>query len=611
MIECEMCDDEFSPQGFPNHIKHSHEISIEKYVSQFGEFRKDRSSKGERKTSNVECEICENTYSSVGMATHLKHSHGLTVDEYVENHSEFRKKKLREQKYDDVECRICNEKLASEKKLTYHLKKDHKISSKEKYAVKYIHNGNHPKCECGCGEKTSFVHNHPYFRDYVNGHNTKGKNNPMYGRHHDQRSKKEMKKKAISRGSPQTKETKPEKEFYSKFDCEKQHETKAGIVDFYFPDKQWYVEVDGEYWHPDDKTKLNNKRLRGVINDYKKDQAIDPLFRIRPHSIDSIQSINDIPKFAYDASYEWSDSDVIISSNYLNQVSDDQKLRDISGSITTFCQDVIDDFPMPSSKRNLNEVVDEIRNYDLSRTRTKTGFRNNIWSVGNSLLKSRFESFWKTSFTNSDSPVECWNDRLKLRKVIRDRIGLNERGEVFDISMKSIRRGMASMRYVVSFLKPLVAASIYDFFLETNNPTVIDPCAGFGSRLLGFKSLYPNGIYIGIEQNPETCKELESLGKELPGEFQVINDKQQSISPKSLPDPDMTFTSPPYPNTEIYSNGHDLSNWNDFLTGLSRFENLFLKVREDMITNKKKKWPLAKSQSHFGNASKEMVWKVN
>jgi hypothetical protein len=197
-IKCKICGNSYSSYGFSNHIKCNHNISIEEYVNEHGEFREQNENKNERDVRQIECGECGNEYSSVGMATHLKHSHNMTINEYVDQHSEFRKKYLRKQKYDDKKCRVCNKTLETERELTYHLKSEHELSKKE-YAIQYIHDGERPTCKCGCGDKTSFIHNEPYFREYVSGHNAKGETNPMFGKQFDEETRKLMRKRAKER----------------------------------------------------------------------------------------------------------------------------------------------------------------------------------------------------------------------------------------------------------------------------------------------------------------------------------------------------------------------------------------------------------------------------
>lgn len=565
----------------------------------------------ERDTSKVECGICENVYSSVGMATHLKHAHGLTVEEYVKSHSEFRKKKLREQeREDELQCEVCGDWMHSERALAFHVK-DHGYEDKEEYVVQELYDGERPTCGCGCGELVSFTHTEPYFADYVTGHNSKGESNPMYGRSHDAETRAKMSEAAIARGTPQDRNTEPEKAFKRKFGdvAEFQKPTEAGAVDFFFPERGWFVEVDGEFWHPDDKTELNSMQLRGVINDHRKDRELSPLYRIRPDDIGELSSPEDIPAASYEPDYSWGFGDAVVSEEYIRHLwseSGREKARGLADAFTTFLTEVVSELPKPEPRYDLEEIVMRLRNYDMSRLRNGDAFRNNVWSLGNSFLKSRFDSFWDASYTGNKSPKETFRDRDALKAIVRDRTGFNDRDEVFNLSKRTLLQGMSAHRRTVSFMKPLVAASALDRFLgDARGPKVLDPCAGFGARMLAFSALYPRGVYVGVERNPETAAELRELGEELPAETVVINDRFQDAE---LPqDHDLAFTSPPYPDTETYSDGNALRDWDRFLEELTEIDRLVAKVRKDMVGGTRETWPLVKGGGYMSEASEEVI----
>ena len=99
-----------------------------------------------------------------------------------------------------------------------------------------------------------------------------------------------------------------------------------------------------------------------------------------------------------------------------------------------------------------------------------------------------------------------------MRKIISYRVGLNDNGEIFDFSIKNIIKGFSANRINVSFFKPMVAANIYKHYLgDKSNPVVFDPCFGFGGRLLGFKSIYPNGKYIGVDYDVNGYNNIQKL----------------------------------------------------------------------------------------------------
>jgi hypothetical protein len=183
-------------------------------------------------------------------------------------------------------------------------------------------------------------------------------------------------------------------------------------------------------------------------------------------------------------------------------------------------------------------------------------FETRIW------LKSKFKSYWHVD----GGPVQSfWNER-KFDKVLQYRLGLNGSKpydyvlsdgteischETFDINIKNVRFGLIVQRNAVSFFKPHAAAIIWKRALgNEQNPKVWDPSGGFGARLLGFATMYPEGSYTCTEPATLTHADLVDASKEL----QSILPKLQTMIVKSgsevyVPQSnslDCVFTSPPY-----------------------------------------------------------------
>lgn len=287
---------------------------------------------GRRDTQQIECKECRNTYSSAGMHTHLRQTHGMEVEEYIEKHGEYRKKqkeRKKRKKESEYQCEICGEELVSDRQLSFHVQKEHDIKKKE-YVLEYLFDGNHPTCECGCGEKVKILSYEPYKRDYISGHNSKGESNPMYGETHSKETKEKMKTKKFHSLTERLEssglvplfdfdnykgvEYQPPYETY-KFKCNhcdntftsdlrrsrvpscphcsakgysKQHLELKGFfsklnlefvencrtvfsenleLDFYFPKKDFAIEFDGLYWHCEDSA---NKDKHYHLNKTKK-----------------------------------------------------------------------------------------------------------------------------------------------------------------------------------------------------------------------------------------------------------------------------------------------------------------------------------------------------
>lgn len=156
-----------------------------------------------RNISDVECAICKNSYSMVGISSHFRLSHGLTVEQYVETYGEYRPLQLKqlemlEKSAGKFVCRICNEECRNEKHLTDHLERQHDLQ-KDIYVMEYILSGTVPLCKCGCGELVNVMTTYPYTREYLSGHNSFGSSNVMSGKTHSDATKQKMLDKASGR----------------------------------------------------------------------------------------------------------------------------------------------------------------------------------------------------------------------------------------------------------------------------------------------------------------------------------------------------------------------------------------------------------------------------
>jgi len=75
-------------------------------------------------------------------------------------------------------CKICDVEFTSLNRLKVHSIQEHNMSKEDVY-VKYVLNDIPPKCECGCGEKPSFLSVNRGFTRFIQSHHNrvKGKNN--------------------------------------------------------------------------------------------------------------------------------------------------------------------------------------------------------------------------------------------------------------------------------------------------------------------------------------------------------------------------------------------------------------------------------------------------
>lgn len=118
----------------------------------------------------------------------------------------------------------------------------------------------------------------------------------------------------------------------------------------------------------------------------------------------------------------------------------------------------------------------------------------------------------------------------------------------------TIQRGYNGVAYVNEF-PPFVARQIYKKYTKGDSRVILDPCAGWGGRMIGAASL-PNTRYVACETCPETYNGLIKLGNWLKSlqptfDFEVHNIPYEEFETDEKFD--IALTSPPYFNTEHYS----------------------------------------------------------
>lgn len=124
---------------------------------------------------------------------------------------------------------------------------------------------------------------------------------------------------------------------------------------------------------------------------------------------------------------------------------------------------------------------------------------------------------------------------------------------------KQIRLGNAGYQYVNEF-QPYLARDIYKKYCKDGS-RILNPCAGWGGRLIGLAScMFKDIEYVETDPSKETYKGLTELK-----DFLRLGDnyKQYNLPFEDLELEenyfDFVFTSPPYFNTELYSEDEEQS----------------------------------------------------
>ncbi len=383
-------------------------------------------------------------------------------------------------------------------------------------------------------------------------------------------------------------------------------------------------EIDGIFYHPNKLENLSIIQINSAINDFEKTKIIEQsnysLYRIRAEQLKAEINEETLQLNSYRPDYSISYYQKIISKEYFKRYIDkkgkDKLIRYIP-LLFKFIRTFQPEFPYLEQTEKLSEVIATIQNYDLNRIYKDKIFRNNISPIGNNYLKSNFKSYWNSSYSGNLTPVQAWYENTLLQDVIKYRIGCNDSNEIFDFSLHQLIRGLSARRITISFFKPLLAASIYQELLKDKiNPIVIDPCAGFGGRLLGFMSKYPEGTYIGIEPNKDTFQELLELRLNLIEELK-LNENQIQLYNCKFEDfryekeYNLVFTSIPFFETEIYSDNikyESFEEWQEtFIKKFYSFNNVYLNMSSDLMNKLelKEEFKILNNTSHFNKKSNQ------
>lgn len=165
--------------------------------------------------------------------------------------------------------------------------------------------------------------------------------------------------------------------------------------------------------------------------------------------------------------------------------------------------------------------------------------------AGSAYLQSIFRSYWDTN----DGPRNAFYNDAVLSNVLRTRLA-----QGIDITFRSIRRGLRVQKKAVSWFRPAYAKYIYSKYCTAECPTVWDPSAGFGARMLGFVSSFSGGTYICNEPSSRTRADLSNLASDIVsyGYDIIINSAGSEMMAPDECTVDFVFTSPPYYDTEKY-----------------------------------------------------------
>ena len=219
--------------------------------------------------------------------------------------------------------------------------------------------------------------------------------------------------------------------------------------------------------------------------------------------------------------------------------------------------------------------LDKIINYDS--TYLQKGNEYKYKHIGNKMLINYFPNFWDANAKGNHSLRGIFENRKYLHEIISSILSAGNNAPTKNKILSKIKwyRGNKS----ISFMPACVAKSVYEKHCK-EGANVLDFCAGWGGRLLGAYANDKVQSYSGCDVSFETYKGLSRLKEDLIDSYgyKDINIQyQDSVTFMSKFNDkyfDFCFTSPPYFDSEIYSNDEqqsinqypDYSDWfNEFL----------------------------------------------
>jgi hypothetical protein len=168
--------------------------------------------------------------------------------------------------------------------------------------------------------------------------------------------------------------------------------------------------------------------------------------------------------------------------------------------------------------------------------------------VGHKLLDHHMPHFWEVTNAKGVCVSDLAADPVAVRKALL----LNT--QMHSTPYKSeIRRTLVLSGGLASVTK--YRAGLAKHLVKTYGATrVLDPCIGWGGRMLG--TLAAGATYIGCEPDPNTFAGLRGILADIDREAELYNEPAEVRLPQ-IPSAsvDMILTSPPYFTLELYTGG--------------------------------------------------------
>jgi hypothetical protein len=202
--------------------------------------------------------------------------------------------------------------------------------------------------------------------------------------------------------------------------------------------------------------------------------------------------------------------------------------------------------------------------YDLTFNDSQYFFKKS--NTGNNASNPfHVENRWKVDWTRTPSGWKTWQTVNGIKTIVRAYWTLEK--VLLRVDLNTLRMATTLRKYVASQFKPAIAKSFYDYFKSEN---ILDFSAGWGDRLAGFYTAETTKHYVGVDPNtnnhPNYERQVEFYRKyqtffEQDREVDLIDQPAEDVDYSKYENFfDTIFTSPPYFNTEKYTED-DTQSW--------------------------------------------------
>jgi SAM-dependent methyltransferase len=217
------------------------------------------------------------------------------------------------------------------------------------------------------------------------------------------------------------------------------------------------------------------------------------------------------------------------------------------------------------------EILHRLKHYDPSVVLKGNALTHSV--VGIDLVNSYYPHIWEARTRNNPSPMEVFKDPIKFRKAIISRV--KHGAGFYPIQMVV---GLRQYTKCPTNYPPLTARAVYERFVPSNG-YVLDPCAGYGGRLLGALASKHVVFYRGLDPSEQTVRCADRMSADIShrydkgsDDFRVLRATAEDWCPTNYCHCGfhLIFTSPPYFDQEIYSDeqnqvSHSCKTWDDYV----------------------------------------------